>query len=67
MGSGGTGRWANDTVMRTTKYGFGDCKTHAITREENAHNVFWKLEVCHSYIYDWHRTKGVLGGYCLSR
>lgn len=67
MGSEGIGGWANDAVvMRTTKLWsrFGDCKTHAITREENAHSVFWNLDVCHSYIHCWHRAKGVLGGYC---
>ena len=46
---------------------FGDCKTHVKTREENAHGVFWNLEVCHSYIHGWHRAKGVLGDYCQLR
>lgn len=50
------------TVVVSAKVDVDDCETHAVTREENAHSIFWNLEVCWSNIHGWHRSKGVLRG-----
>jgi len=53
--------------MQRFSYGEGGRRTHAVTSDENAHSVFWNLDVCRAYIRCWHHFERVLGGVSVAR